>query len=150
LNWSHCSTSRLGHPAIKSLYAKREMLIMAYFTCLYCGRMTSTQQSESTNRVLKDGFVNNVTSLHQFAETCWKCYSIWITLTLRRVLMLRYELGFKSGLVTVWYGMWIVTTCSIDICNCFIMCLQHRHKLFSIVMHHSMINWYACTRGRYT
>jgi hypothetical protein len=55
-------------PTIKSLYAKREMWIMAYFMGLYCGRMTSTQRSESTNRVLKDGFINSVTSLPQFAE----------------------------------------------------------------------------------
>jgi hypothetical protein len=56
------------HLAIKSLYAKQEMWIMTYFKGLYCGRMTSTQRSESTNRVLKDEFVNSVTSLHQFAE----------------------------------------------------------------------------------
>jgi hypothetical protein len=56
------------HPTINSLYAKREMWIMAYFKGLYCGRMTSTQRSESTNRVLKDGFVNSVTLLHQFAK----------------------------------------------------------------------------------
>jgi hypothetical protein len=41
---------------------------MSYFKGLYCGRMTYTQRSESTNRVLKDGFVNSVTSLHQFVE----------------------------------------------------------------------------------
>jgi hypothetical protein len=41
---------------------------MAYFKGLYCGRMTPTQESESTNRVMKDGFVNSVTSLHQFTE----------------------------------------------------------------------------------
>jgi hypothetical protein len=56
------------HPAIEALWTKRKMWIMAYFKGVYCGRMTSTQRSESTNRVLKDGFVNNVTSLHQFAE----------------------------------------------------------------------------------
>jgi hypothetical protein len=56
------------HPAIKSLYAKWEMWIMAYFKGLYCGRMTSKQWSESTNRVMKDGFVNSVTSLHLFAD----------------------------------------------------------------------------------
>jgi hypothetical protein len=44
------------------------MWVMAYFKGLYCGRMTSTQCSESTNQVLEDGFVNSVTSLHQFAE----------------------------------------------------------------------------------
>jgi hypothetical protein len=41
---------------------------MAYFKELYCGPMTSTQRSESTNYVLKDSFVNRLTSLHQFAE----------------------------------------------------------------------------------
>jgi hypothetical protein len=56
------------HPAIKSLYDKREMWIIAYFKGLYFGRMTSTQRSESTNRVLKDGFVNSVTSLYQFTK----------------------------------------------------------------------------------
>jgi hypothetical protein len=56
------------HPTIKSLYVKREMWIMTYFKGLYYGRMTSTQRSESTNRVMKDGFVNSVTSLHLFAE----------------------------------------------------------------------------------
>jgi hypothetical protein len=51
------------------LYGKKQkMWVMAYFKGLYCGRMTSTQRSESTNRVLKDGFVNSVTSLHQFIE----------------------------------------------------------------------------------
>jgi hypothetical protein len=56
------------HLAIKSLYAKREMWITAYFKGLYYGRMTSTQRSENTKRVLKDGFVNSVTSLHQFTD----------------------------------------------------------------------------------
>jgi hypothetical protein len=31
------------HPAIKSLWDKRKMWIMAYFKGLYCGRMISTQ-----------------------------------------------------------------------------------------------------------
>jgi hypothetical protein len=56
------------HPAIKSQWNKKEMWIMAYFKGLYCGRMTSTQRSESSNRVLKDGFVNRLTSLHRFVE----------------------------------------------------------------------------------
>jgi hypothetical protein len=58
--------------------------------------------------------------------------------------VLRYELDFKSSIVTIWYGMLIVTTWSTDICNYCIMCLQHSHKLFSIVMHISMINLFAC------
>jgi hypothetical protein len=83
------------HPSIKYLYAKREMWIMAYFKGLCCGRMTSTQWSESTNMVLKDGFVNNVHCI-SLQRRCWKCYIIWIILMLRRVTVLRYELGFKS------------------------------------------------------
>jgi hypothetical protein len=31
------------HAAIQSLYARREMWIIAYFKSLYCGRMTYTQ-----------------------------------------------------------------------------------------------------------
>jgi hypothetical protein len=87
LSLSHYSTSPFGptefkkawcdtvdkcgikeHPAIKSLWNKKEMWIMAYFKGLYCGLMTSTQWSESTNHVLKDGFVNCLTLLHQFVE----------------------------------------------------------------------------------
>jgi hypothetical protein len=30
--------------------------------------VTSTQRSESSNKVMKDGFVNSVTLLHQFVE----------------------------------------------------------------------------------
>jgi hypothetical protein len=56
------------NPAIGALWAKRSMWIMTYFKGLCCGRMTSTQRSESTNRVLKEGFVNSVMSLHQFME----------------------------------------------------------------------------------
>jgi hypothetical protein len=56
------------NPVIEALWAKRHMWITAYFMVLYCGRMTSTQRSESTNRILKDRFVNSVMSLHQFVE----------------------------------------------------------------------------------
>jgi hypothetical protein len=56
------------HPAKKYLYAKQKMWIMAYFKGLYCGIIISTQRSESTNRVLKGGFINSVTPLHKFVE----------------------------------------------------------------------------------
>ena len=55
-------------PAIKALWDKRERWISAYFEGMYCGRMTSTQRSESQNRVLKDGYVNESTSMHMFAK----------------------------------------------------------------------------------
>jgi hypothetical protein len=82
LSLSHCSTFPLDlyslkrHGAIQwinmglrsilhlSHNGKKEMWIMTYFKGLYCGRMTSTQWSESTNRVLKDRFVNRLMSLH--------------------------------------------------------------------------------------
>ncbi|CAL4905934.1 unnamed protein product [Urochloa decumbens] len=56
------------HPAIRALWDKRERWIATYFKGMYCGRMTSTQRSESQNRVLKDGYVNESTSLHMFAK----------------------------------------------------------------------------------
>jgi hypothetical protein len=56
------------NPVIEALWAKRHMWITPCFKGLYCGRMTSTQRSESTNQVLKDGFVNSVMLMHQFAE----------------------------------------------------------------------------------
>ncbi|CAN6289628.1 unnamed protein product [Urochloa humidicola] len=54
--------------AIKALWEKRKSWIPAYFKGMYCGRMTSTQRSESQNRVLKDGYVSESTSLHMFAK----------------------------------------------------------------------------------
>ena len=54
------------HPAIKALWEKRERWISAYFKGMYCGRMTSTQRLESQNRVFKDGYINESTSLHMF------------------------------------------------------------------------------------
>ena len=56
------------NPAINALWDKRERWIPAYFEGMYCGRMTSTQRSESQNRVLKDGYVNASTSMHMFAK----------------------------------------------------------------------------------
>ncbi|KAG2609216.1 hypothetical protein PVAP13_4KG059516 [Panicum virgatum] len=54
------------HPTIKALWEKREGWISAYFKGMYCGRMTSTQRLESQNRVFKDGYINESTSLHMF------------------------------------------------------------------------------------
>jgi len=56
------------NPAINALWEKRKSWIATYFKGMYCGRMTSTQRSESQNRVLKDGYVNNTTTLHTFAK----------------------------------------------------------------------------------
>ncbi|XP_066392231.1 protein FAR1-RELATED SEQUENCE 1-like [Miscanthus floridulus] len=47
---------------------KRKSWIATYFKGMYCGIKTSTQRSESQNRVLKDGYVNNTTTLHTFAK----------------------------------------------------------------------------------
>ena len=54
-------------PCDDALWQKRRW-IATYFKGMYCGRMTSTQRSESQNRVLKDGYVSNVTTLHMFAK----------------------------------------------------------------------------------
>jgi hypothetical protein len=56
------------HLSIVVLWQKRKRWIAAYFKGMYCGRMTSTQRSESQNRVLKDGYVGSVTTLHMFAK----------------------------------------------------------------------------------
>ncbi|KAF8661037.1 hypothetical protein HU200_057132 [Digitaria exilis] len=56
------------HPAIKALWEKRDRWVPAYFKGMYCGSMTSTQRSESQNKVLKLGYVDENTTLHGFAE----------------------------------------------------------------------------------
>ena len=56
------------HPAMQALWQKRKSWIPAYFKGMYCGRMTSTQRSESQNRVLKEGYVDDNTSMHMFAK----------------------------------------------------------------------------------
>uniref|UniRef100_K3YYZ3 Uncharacterized protein n=1 Tax=Setaria italica TaxID=4555 RepID=K3YYZ3_SETIT len=56
------------NPAIIVLWEKRKSWIVTYFKGMYCGRMTSTQRSESKNKVLNDGYVNNSTTLHMFAK----------------------------------------------------------------------------------
>ncbi|WVZ57724.1 hypothetical protein U9M48_008074 [Paspalum notatum var. saurae] len=60
------------HPAIVALWSKRSMFIACYFKANYCGRMTSTQRSESTNNMLKSEFVNNATSMNMLAKQCFQ------------------------------------------------------------------------------
>ena len=56
------------NPAINALWEKRKSWIATYFKGMYYDRMTSTQKSEIQNRVLKDGYVNNTTTLHTFEK----------------------------------------------------------------------------------
>ncbi|WVZ71078.1 hypothetical protein U9M48_019704 [Paspalum notatum var. saurae] len=57
-----------GDPTLESLYQQREKFIPAYFKCDYCGRMTSTQRSESKDFAMKNEYVGKHTSLHRFAK----------------------------------------------------------------------------------
>jgi hypothetical protein len=55
--------------AIDGLWKQRELWIPAYFKKYYCGRMTSTQRSESVNKMVKDsGFTTYMTSLNTFVR----------------------------------------------------------------------------------
>jgi hypothetical protein len=55
--------------AIDGLWKQRELWIPAYFKKYYCGRMTSTQRSESVNKMVKDsGFMTYMTSLNTFVR----------------------------------------------------------------------------------
>jgi DNA replicative helicase MCM subunit Mcm2 (Cdc46/Mcm family) len=55
--------------AIDGLWKQRELWIPAYFKMHYCGRMMSTQRSESVNKMVKgSGFVTHMTSLNTFAR----------------------------------------------------------------------------------
>lgn len=53
---------------LQSLYHDRELYIPVYFKDQYCGRMASTQRSESSNFVMKKCFVKKNTALHRFAK----------------------------------------------------------------------------------
>jgi DNA replicative helicase MCM subunit Mcm2 (Cdc46/Mcm family) len=62
--------------AIEGLWKQRELWIPAYFKMHYCGRMMSTQRSESVNKMVKgSGFVTHMTSLNTFARKASACYS---------------------------------------------------------------------------
>ncbi|WVZ90258.1 hypothetical protein U9M48_036573 [Paspalum notatum var. saurae] len=54
-------------PTLIQLYEDREKFIPAYFKGDYCGRMTSTQCSESMNFSMKNGYIGKQTYLHRFA-----------------------------------------------------------------------------------
>ena len=56
------------NPALRSLYDQRTRYIPAYFKGDYCGRMASTQRSESTNFIMKKCFVGKKTAFHRFAK----------------------------------------------------------------------------------
>uniref|UniRef100_K3Z067 Protein FAR1-RELATED SEQUENCE n=1 Tax=Setaria italica TaxID=4555 RepID=K3Z067_SETIT len=53
---------------LDSLYRQRELYVPAYFKDQYCGKMASTQRSESSNFVMKSCFVDKHTALHRFAK----------------------------------------------------------------------------------
>jgi len=54
---------------IKGLWDSRKLWVAAYFKPLYCGRMTSTQRSESVNRMLKSRhFTGHMTCMSKFAR----------------------------------------------------------------------------------
>jgi hypothetical protein len=53
---------------LQNLYEIRHRWIPALFKKDYCGRMTSTQQSESVNKLAKRNFVDHQTNLHSFAR----------------------------------------------------------------------------------
>ncbi|XP_039855248.1 protein FAR-RED IMPAIRED RESPONSE 1-like [Panicum virgatum] len=55
--------------AIKSIWESRHLWVSAYLKPLYCGRMTSTQRSESVNKAVKKrGFAMRKTCMSKFAR----------------------------------------------------------------------------------
>jgi hypothetical protein len=56
------------NPAIETLWAKRSMWIMAYFKGYTVVGWRPHRGARAWTGVLKEGFVNSVTSLHQFVE----------------------------------------------------------------------------------
>ena len=58
---------------MKSLWADRKEWISTYYKDIFYARMTSTQRSESMNRILKKNFVKEKHDLHIFAQQVDKC-----------------------------------------------------------------------------
>ena len=55
--------------AIKGIWESRHLWVSAYLKPLYCGRMTSTQRSESVNKAVKNrGFATRKTCMSKFAR----------------------------------------------------------------------------------
>ncbi|KAM0870442.1 hypothetical protein ACQ4PT_039995 [Festuca glaucescens] len=59
-------------PTLRGLYEHRASWIAAYFKGIFCGTMTSTQRSESTNRMVKRYHVDKSTPLHMFARRMYQ------------------------------------------------------------------------------
>jgi hypothetical protein len=58
-----------GSKVLLKLYDDRKMWISSYFKEIFCGPVTSTQRSESVNAVIKSGYADNSTALHEFAKS---------------------------------------------------------------------------------
>lgn len=54
---------------LQKLFDDRKMWIASYFKEIFCGTMTSTQRSESVNNVVKHGYCDNSTAIHEFAKS---------------------------------------------------------------------------------
>jgi hypothetical protein len=106
------------------------MWIMTYFKGLYCGRMTSTQQSENTNCVLKDGFVNHLALLHQFTEKM-----------LKALQHMDHIKAGESHYSHVRSGVQLITIIVLYCYNDIFSWLLCRPLLFSTAVCHLMINW---------
>ncbi|CAL4969684.1 unnamed protein product [Urochloa decumbens] len=58
---------------LAKLFDERKMWIASYFKEIFCGTMTSTQRSESVNNVVKRGYCDNSTTIHEFAKSFLEC-----------------------------------------------------------------------------
>ena len=58
--------------ALQALYNDRKRWITCYFKEVFCGTMQSTQRSESMHSLLKSGYVDNSSSIHEFAKAFYE------------------------------------------------------------------------------